>query len=115
MSSSGIMSYSFNRRLPVSVLRPSSSVFPSAGNITTLSSTYLPRAFAVQFLNKSSDVWIGGSGASCFMTNDTIKTNYVRPPLQTNGKSQQAMVPDREWSMSSGEPVMLCNALYTPG
>ena len=87
MSSSGILSNSSNRKFSVSVSRPD-NVFPSTRNNTTLSSNYLPSAFAVQSIDKRSDASIDdSSGATCHMTNATNNMYSVRLPLQTNRKS----------------------------
>ena len=83
-SFSVIRSNSFTRIFPVSVPRPGTSISPSTGN-TTFSTNYLPRAFAVQSMDNSSDVWIDYKGASCHMTNDASRMYNVRIPSRPTG------------------------------
>ena len=64
----------------------SGSVFNSStGRISadvtrSLSNNYLPIAFAAQSQNSRSDVWIGGSGASCHMTSNASKSILRETP-----------------------------------
>ena len=62
------------------VLSPGESVY-SSGVVSSSSARIVPTgAFAAQSHNSSSDFWIGGSGASCHMTNDASKMYCVRSP-----------------------------------
>ena len=119
------MSTSLNIRFLISVPRPCSSVSLSSGNNTTFSNNYLPSAFAVLSMDKSRDVWMGGSGASCHVTNDENKIYYVRPSpsdqrkVTTNDGIRQKVEYvgniDVVFHGRSDEPITLCDVSYIPG
>ena len=110
-SSSGIVSSSLTRRIPARVTRPSSS-------------NYLHSAIAAQSKGSSSDVWIGDSGTSCFMTNDASKMLCVRPPLPDQRevttcdgtRLRVECVGNIEVVCHgrSDEPIRLCDVSYVP-
>ena len=97
---------------------------PNTGS-TTFPSNYLSSAVSIKSMDESGDVWRGDSGASCHMANDASRMYDVNPSLQTNGKSNQMMAPDREVSMSvtskkvshggGDEPITSCDISYVPG
>ena len=114
VSSSGILSNSstINRRVPASIPTP----FPSK---------HLPSSFAAQSMDKSSDVWIGDSGVSCYMTNDASSMYCVRP---FPSDQREVTSSDGIWQRveyvgninvvfhgRSDEPITLCDVSYVQG
>ena len=74
-------SFSTDRAVMTQFCPPGESVDLSGIVSSSSAGIILTSEFAAQSQNCRSDVWIGGSGASCHMTNDASKMYCVRPPL----------------------------------
>ena len=111
MSLRGSVSNSLTRRIPADVTR-------------SFSNSYLPSAFVAYSQNSRRDVWIGDSGASCHMANDTSKMYCVRPPLPdqrevtTSDGTRLRVECIRSINVifheKSDEPMTLCDVSYVP-
>ena len=93
---------------------------------TPFSSNYLSSAFAAQSKNNSSsDVWIGGNGTSCHMTNHASNMYCVRRPpsdqwevTTSDGTRQRVEYVgniDVVFHGRSDEPIAMCDVLCVPG
>ena len=93
-------------------------MFSSSGRIIPTS------AFAAQSQNSRSDFWIGDSGASCYMTNDTSRMYCVRPSLTdqrdvitsdgTRLRVEFVGNIDVIFHRRSEEQITLCDVSYVP-
>ena len=91
----------------------------------TFSSNYLPSAFTVQSMDKSSDIWIGDRGASCHMTNFASIMYNVRPPSPDQREVTASNVTrqrveyvgniDVVFHGKSDEQITFCDVSYVPG
>ena len=97
----------------------------SSFGCSTISGSCLPTAFVVQSTDRSSDIWVGDSRASCHMTNNAECMYDLRtPPPErqeiTIGDGRRQKVEyigniDVVFHGTNDVPITICDVSYVPG